>query len=100
MNTAENPQMNPLEWTDHAISSVAHKVTLWASAISVFSWLKNIDVGLWAGILIGLAGLLVNAYFKYKDYKLRQLDDRRKQEEHDAKMLQFRSLHVPQNLAP
>jgi hypothetical protein len=62
------------------VHAVASKVTGSGSAITVVSWYVNFDWGLWLGLLIGLAGLVVNWYFKRQE-------NQRMQEEHDAKMV-------------
>lgn len=56
--------------TPHIQETVAHaanKVTAAGSATTMLSWATSNDFGVWAGIAIGLAGLLVNFYYKRKN---------------------------------
>ena len=46
--------------------AMANKATFAGSAVSVLGGLTESQIGLWAGILIGFAGLAVNWYFKRK----------------------------------
>lgn len=61
------------------VAAAAHKVTVAGSATSVVGWAVHNDFGMWAGIVIGLAGLLTNWYYKAKN-------DRRAAEAHRVYM--------------
>lgn len=65
------------ETYETTVAAVANKVTLIGSAGSVFSWLNSSNFGMWAGIVIGVIGLLVNWYFKSQT-------NRREQQAHEA----------------
>lgn len=60
-----------------ATISASTKLTAGGSAVSVAGWITDSNIGLIAGILIGLAGLLVNWFYQYRR-------DRREQERHEA----------------
>ena len=61
------------------IAATADKFTKAGSAGTLVGWLTSSEFGMWAGIVIGIAGLMVNWYFKRKM-------DRRNQEAHDLWM--------------
>jgi hypothetical protein len=61
------------------IAATANKATTAGSATSVVSWVGGSDLGFWIGIAIGLAGLFINLYYKWKH-------DRRAAEAHRAYM--------------
>jgi hypothetical protein len=50
--------------TMDATATVASKISIAGSVGSVASWASASDFGMWAGIVIGIAGLLVNWYYK------------------------------------
>ncbi len=62
---------------DAAASAVASKVTGVGSGVTLVSWMTANEIGIWVGILIGLAGLFVNWYFKHKS-------DKRQTKAHEA----------------
>lgn len=62
--------------------TLGHKITLAGSAGSVVGWATSSNIGVWVGIVIGLAGLALNFYFKRRA-------DRRHQVAHEAYMRQF-----------
>lgn len=62
-----------------AMSAAGSKATYGGASATLASWFLSSEFGMLMGILIGVAGLVTNFYFKYKD-------DKRKQEEHDRKM--------------
>lgn len=49
-----------------AAASVANKVTAGGAGATVFSWVVDSNFGVLAGIVIGVAGLLVNWYYRHK----------------------------------
>ena len=71
------------ETLDASVSAAASKVTGAGSAVTLFGWATSSTLGMWVGIVIGIAGLLVNWYFKHKS-------DRRAQAAHDAYMFKIR----------
>lgn len=71
------------ETVESTVSAVASKATGAGSAVSVVSWFASFDFGLWAGILIGFAGLVINWYFRRKS-------DKRAEESHLAFMTKLR----------
>lgn len=64
---------------DATASAVASKVTNGGAAMTLLSWITASDIGVYVGIFIGIAGLLVNLYFKRRQ-------DRRLETAHKAFM--------------
>lgn len=64
---------------DVSIAALGSKATYAGAGASVAGWLFSSEFGVLAGIVLGVAGLLVNIYF-------RRLQDRREQREHEARM--------------
>lgn len=57
------------ETIDATVASVSNKAVGAGSAVTVVSWFNSSNLGVWAGIAIGLAGLLVNWYYKHQNNK-------------------------------
>ncbi|CUI55196.1 holin [Achromobacter xylosoxidans] len=68
--------MNDLDAT---IAAAGSKVTMAGSGTAIGSWFLSSEFGVLSGVFIGLAGLAVNAYFKYRQ-------DARLRREHEARM--------------
>lgn len=49
---------------DAASIAVSNKMTLGGAAGTIAGWATSSAFGVWAGIVIGLAGLALNFYFK------------------------------------
>ena len=64
---------------DAAIAAVGSKATYGGAATSVLGWLFSSQFSVVVGILIGIAGLAVNWYYRAKQ-------DRREQAAHDKRM--------------
>lgn len=64
---------------DAAMSAAANKATFTGASTSVLSWMLSSEFGMLMGILVGVAGLAVNWYYKHKE-------DKRRQAEHDQRM--------------
>ena len=64
---------------DATIAAGASKVTTVAAGSSVVSWFLSSEFGMLAGITIGLIGLCVNWFYRYKQ-------DKREEEEHNRRM--------------
>lgn len=75
------------------IAAAAHKTSIAGSTVSVAGWATSSDLGMWAGIVIGIAGLVVNWYFK------RQAD-KRNQESHNLYMAQLKRAQTLRQLDP
>lgn len=69
---------------DIAIAAAASKVTYTGAGTVGLGWLFSNEAAVVAGFLIGLAGLLVNWYYKAKA-------DRRLTREHEARMVRLRA---------
>ncbi len=61
------------------MATVGSKATYGGASATVASWFLSSEFGMLMGIFIGIAGLVINFYFKHKE-------DKRKQEEHDRRM--------------
>lgn len=46
--------------------SIANKAVGGGSAVTILGWLNSSNFGMWAGILIGVVGLLINWYYKHR----------------------------------
>jgi hypothetical protein len=57
------------ESIEASVAAAASKATGAGSAVSIVGWLTSSNFGMWAGIVIGVAGLIVNAYFKHRSDK-------------------------------
>ena len=58
------------ETMEATTATVASKVSIAGSAGSIAGWATSSNFGMWAGIVIGVTGLLVNWYYKRKSYRL------------------------------
>lgn len=61
------------------MAAVGSKATYGGASATVASWFLSSEFGMLMGIVIGLIGLAINAYYKHKE-------DKRRQEEHDRRM--------------
>lgn len=68
---------------DATVASVASKATGTGSAVTVVGWLTSSNFGMWAGIAIGVGGLIVNWYYRRKA-------DRREAEAHEMHIYKMR----------
>ena len=71
---------------DATVATAAGKVTGVGSGMTLVGWFTASNVGMWLGILIGVAGLAVNWYFKHKS-------DKRAQEAHEVYMRKLGKTH-------
>ena len=62
-----------------AVAYAASKAPATGSVVTVAGWATDSNFGMWAGIVIGVLGLLINTYYKRKS-------DRRAEEAHQAQM--------------
>lgn len=62
-----------------AIAASASKTTYAGAGMSITGWLLSNEFAILFGLILGLAGFIVNWYYKHKD-------DRRKEREHAARM--------------
>lgn len=68
---------------DTAVAAAASKVTYAGAGASFFGWVASSEAVSLVGILAAVIGLAVNIYFKRRE-------DKRQQEEHEAKMRAIR----------
>lgn len=57
------------ETIDATVTSVSSKAAGAGSLVTVVSWWQSSNLGMWAGIAIGVLGLLVNWYYKHQGNK-------------------------------
>lgn len=62
------------------ISAAASKSTYMGVLSMFFGWLVSSNAAIVVGMLVGVAGLLVNWYYKREDFKLRAASDSREAE--------------------
>ena len=71
--------MNPTHSTamELAASGAANKATWTGSAVTMFSGITSSDFGMWAGIVIGVTGLVISWYFKHRaDVRYEEANER------------------------
>lgn len=67
--------------TNELIISAAASKSTWAGVLSMFfGWLVSSNAAIVVGMLVGVAGLLVNWYYKREDFKLRAAAEQREAE--------------------
>jgi hypothetical protein len=71
------------ETLDAAIAASASKATYTGAGMSVTGWLLSSEAAVLFGLILGIAGLLVNIYFKRRE-------DQRQEREHQARMAELR----------
>ena len=69
---------------DQAITSMSAKATYAGSASTVFGWLLSSEFAVLMGIILGVAGLIVNIYYKKKE-------DARAQAWHDLQVQKLKT---------
>jgi len=67
--------------TPELIISAAASKSTWAGVVSMFfGWLVSSNAAIVVGMLVGVAGLLINWYYKREAHKLRAASDNREAE--------------------
>lgn len=64
---------------DQAMAAIGSKATYTGASTSIIGWLMSSEFGVLAGLVLGVAGLLVNWSYKHKQ-------DRREEAEHRKRM--------------
>ena len=64
---------------DATVAAAGSKATYTGAGMTIGGWFLSSEFAVLVGMLVGVAGLLVNWYYKHKQ-------DRRLQREHDARM--------------
>ena len=64
---------------DAALAAVGSKSTYAGASVTVTGWLLSSEFAVLVGMLLGLAGFLVNWYYRHKE-------DKRQQAEHERRM--------------
>ena len=64
---------------DTTMAALGSKATYTGAGASILGWIMSSEFGILVGIILGVAGFLVNWYYKHKQ-------DKREQELHDQRM--------------
>lgn len=80
---------------DAAVASTASKVTYTGAGMTISGWFLSSEFAVLVGILLGVAGFLVNWYYRHKENLRQQAQDLRSQAEHELRMQQLRDSHKP-----
>lgn len=79
---------------DAALATIGSKSTYAGASVTVTGWLLSSEFAVLVGMLLGLAGFLVNWYYRHKltntEIRLREAQEQREREEHAAKMELYR----------
>ena len=79
---------------DAALAAVGSKSTYAGASVTVTGWLLSSEFAVLVGMLLGLAGFLVNWYYRHRltnaEIRLREAQELREREEHAAKMELYR----------
>jgi Bacteriophage holin family, superfamily II-like len=73
-----------------SLAASGSKATWTGSAVTMFSGITSNEFGMWAGIVIGVAGLIISWYFKHKAELRYEQANRRYEEAHGAYMEKMR----------
>jgi heme/copper-type cytochrome/quinol oxidase subunit 2 len=68
---------------DATIGTVASKATYTGAGMTISGWLLSSEAAILIGIVLGVAGFVVNWFYKYRE-------DKRQQAEHEARMRQIK----------
>ena len=80
---------------DAAIASTATKVTYTGAGMTISGWFLSSEFAVLMGVVIGVAGFIVNWYYRHKENLRQQAQDLRSQAEHELRMQQLRDSHKP-----
>lgn len=79
---------------DAALATIGSKTTYAGASVTVTGWLLSSEFAVLVGMLLGLAGFLVNWYYRHRltmhEIRLREAQEQREREEHAAKMELYR----------
>ena len=78
------------EAVEASVASIASKATGTGSAVTMVGWLTASDFGMLAGIVIGVAGLILSWVFKHKAEVRHEQANRRFEEAHAAYMVKIK----------
>jgi Flp pilus assembly protein TadB len=76
---------------DASVAAAGSKATWTGSAVTVVSGITSSDIGMWAGIVIGVTGLVITWYFKQKAERRYEASNKRYEEAHAAYMKKMES---------
>lgn len=79
---------------DAALAAVGSKSTHAGASVTITGWLLSSEFAVLVGMLLSLAGFLVNWYYRHRltsaEIRLREAQEMREREEHVAKMEMYR----------
>ena len=87
MNTTEHATSHAIETT---LAATGSKATYTGAGMTIGGWFLSSEFAVLVGMLLGVAGLAVNWYYKHKltklEVHLKQKEDARRQAEHEQRM--------------
>ena len=87
MSTTEHATSHAIETT---LAATGSKATYTGAGMTIGGWFLSSEFAVLVGMLIGVAGFLVNWFYKHKltklEVHLRQKEDARRQAEHEQRM--------------
>jgi hypothetical protein len=86
---ADNHQMNR-DTLDAAAATIGSKAAYTGATTTVGSWMLSSEFGVFAGLLIGVLGLLTNLYFQHRR-------DKREEREHNHRMAKMADYYGDSN---
>jgi len=73
--------MKEQQTLDATMAALGSKATYTGASTSIVGWVLSSQFGVLAGILIGLAGLCINWYYRHKQDKREEAEHKRRMEE-------------------
>lgn len=73
--------MNTNNHIDATMAALGSKATYTGASTSIVGWFLSSQFGVLAGILIGLAGLYINWYYRHKQDKREEAEHKRRMQE-------------------
>lgn len=73
--------MKEQQTLDATMAALGSKATYTGASTSIVGWFLSSQFGVLAGILIGIAGLCVNWYYKHKQDKREEAEHKRRMKE-------------------
>lgn len=87
MNTTEHATNHAIDAT---LAATGSKATYTGAGMTIGGWFLSSEFAVLVGMLLGVAGLAVNWYYKHKltklEMHLKQKEDARRQAEHEQRM--------------
>lgn len=84
------PPINTSDAVDASLAAIGSKSTYAGAGMTIGGWYLSSEFAVGAGVLIALAGMFINWYYRHKltklDMQLKQKEDMRRQAEHEQRM--------------